>query len=126
VLEALLRQTLGELRSRQLNVVIIASVPEVGMDVPSVLARQAQSGSTVDLAPRYDEFMARQARAFEMLQRVAREFTVPVEYPHETLCDLARCAIVRAGYPLYSDDDHLTVHGAQYLTPMFARLLSAR
>jgi hypothetical protein len=26
-------------------------------------------------------------------------------------------------YPLYCDDDHLSVHGAMYLTPMFESLL---
>jgi hypothetical protein len=50
---------------------------------------------------------------------------VRIVYPHEALCDTATCAIVRDGNPLYSDWDHLSVHGAMYLTPMLADLLSA-
>jgi hypothetical protein len=34
--------------------------------------------------------------------------------------------IARDSYPLYSDGDHLSVHGAEYLTPMFERLLKSR
>jgi hypothetical protein len=33
--------------------------------------------------------------------------------------------IARDGYPLYSDGDHLSVRGAEYLTPMFERLLKS-
>jgi len=50
--ESLFHATIEELRRRQVNVVIIASVPEVGMDVPTVLARSRVKGVAVELEPR--------------------------------------------------------------------------
>ncbi|HSE68694.1 MAG TPA: SGNH hydrolase domain-containing protein, partial [Gemmatimonadales bacterium] len=121
--DRLLRGTLAELRHRGLRVVIIASVPEVGLSVPRALAVQARSGSRIDLEPRFDTFAARQARAFGVLQRAARDYSASIVYPHEVLCDSVVCMIAQDSYPLYSDGDHLSVHGAEYLTPMFERVL---
>jgi peptidoglycan/LPS O-acetylase OafA/YrhL len=124
--ERLFRGTLAELRRRGLRIVIIASVPEVGLSVPRAMARQARSGSRIDLEPSFDSFAARQARAFKVLQRAAHDYSASIAYPHEALCDSTVCMIAHDGYPLYTDGDHLTVRGAEYLTPMFERVLKPR
>jgi peptidoglycan/LPS O-acetylase OafA/YrhL len=123
--ERLFRGTLAELRRRRLRVVIIASVPEIGPSVPRAMALQARSGSRIDLEPRFENFAARQVRAFGVLQRAARDYSASIVYPHEALCDSAVCMIARYGYPLYRDGDHLSVRGAEYLTPMFERVLKS-
>jgi hypothetical protein len=53
VFERLLVSTLKELREMQANIVIVASVPEVGRNVPLTLARAAVSGipSDVEVEP---------------------------------------------------------------------------
>ena len=104
---------------------IIASVPEIGPSVPRAMALQARSGSRIDLEPRFENFAARQVRAFGVLQRAARDYSASIVYPHEALCDSAVCMIARYGYPLYRDGDHLSVRGAEYLTPMFERVLKS-
>lgn len=121
----LIRSTLAELRSLDVNVVIIASIPEVGKDVPTTLARVAMSGKPMELAPSRDEFIKRQARAFQVLRGVANDYSAQIVYPHETLCDSSKCAVVKEQWPLYSDDDHLSVHGAMDLSPMLEPLLKA-
>jgi hypothetical protein len=124
VLDTLLRGTLAELRRRRLNAVIIASVPEIGIDVTAALAPMRKAGSLVELAPRYPEFMSRQSRAFQLLRRAATDYGALLVYPHEVFCDLLSCSVVRDGRVLYRDDNHLSSDGAMYLAPMFERLLN--
>jgi hypothetical protein len=125
VFSQLVHSTLKQLRDLDLNVVIIASVPEVGKDVPTALARTFMSGKPIEVAPRYDQFMKRQGRAFEVLRSAAGEYSDQIVYPHEALCDSSECSVVKEQWPLYSDDDHLSVHGAMYLTQMLQKLLQA-
>jgi len=121
--ERLLRITLGELRRRGLNVVIIASVPEPGLDVPTALSRHALSGLPEEVAPRFSDFMRRQNPTLEALRRAADEYSVPVVYPHRILCDTVTCMVVKDGWSLYQDDSHLSTHGALAVAPMLAGYL---
>jgi len=125
VFSQLVHSTLKELHDLDLNVVIIASVPEVGTNVPETLARDAISGKPVALNLSRDQFMKRQERAFQVLRSAAAEYSDQIVYPHEALCAASECSVMNAQYPLYCDDDHLSVHGALYLTPMFETLLKA-
>jgi len=121
--ESLFHATIEELRRRQVNVVIIASVPEVGMDVPTVLARSRVKGVAVELEPRYSEFMERQARAFGVMSRVAAENAAQVLYPHQTLCDGTSCSVVKEKHVLYADSNHLSIHGSMRLVSAVALFL---
>src|SRR5262249_28004771 len=122
--ENLLRSTIRELRQVPVEVTIIASVPEVGVDVPSVLARQEFRGAHVDLSPRYSDFAKRQARAFQVLLDVAAEGIATIVYPHQILCDASSCSVVKGDYPLYSDNQHITAHGALLFAPMLSPFLT--
>jgi peptidoglycan/LPS O-acetylase OafA/YrhL len=124
--ENLFRSTIEELRRHQVNVVIIASVPEVGIDVPAALARRAITGKTIALEPRYSDFLQRQARAFRVMATVAARDSIPIVYPHQLLCDSSSCSVVRDQHALYVDDSHLSVHGAMWLVPAVASFLKER
>ena len=127
VFENLFRSTIEELRRRQINVVIIAGVPEVGVDVPTALARSAIKGHAIErIEPRYFEFVERQARSLEMLSRVAAETSSRVTYPHLALCDNEFCSVVKEKHALYFDDDHLSVHGSMCLLSTIAPWLTQR
>jgi hypothetical protein len=117
------RATLEQLRQIPTNVVIIASVPEVGVDVPSMLARDRIHGAQIDFAPSYSDFMERQARAFATLASAAESYGAQVIYPHETLCDHSSCLVETGKYPMYIDDNHLSTHGAMRLAPAFGPLV---
>jgi len=122
-LESLLPSTIQELQRLRVNVTIIASVPEVGMDVPTVLARNVFAGSVSSIAPLYPEFLERQARAFKLLSDVAEKYKVRIVYPHQALCNYSSCPVVSERHALYIDGDHLSLHGATHLMPAFAPLL---
>jgi len=124
--ENLFRSTVVELRRRQIHVVIIASVPEVGVDVPTALARRAITGKAIALEPPYSDFMRRQARAFGVMSAVAAQNSTPIIYPHQLLCDSSACSVVRDKHALYVDDSHLSVHGAMGLVPAVAPFLKDR
>lgn len=119
----LVDSTLKRLRELDLNVVIIASVPEVGINVPTALTRSYLSGKPIDVAPTYAEFTERQARAFSVLRLGAEKYSIPIVYPHETLCNSSTCLVEKDDHPFYSDDNHLSVHGAMYLAPTIEKLL---
>ena len=91
--------------------------------MPETLARDAISGKPVALALPRDQFMKRQQRAFQVLREAADQYSDQIVYPHEALCATSECSVMNQQYPLYCDDDHLSVHGALYLTPMFETLL---
>lgn len=124
VFSQLVHSTLKQLHDLDLNVVVIASVPEVGTNVPETLARDAISGKPVALALPRDQFMKRQERAFQVLRSAAEEYSDQIVYPHQALCATSECSVIHQQYPLYCDDDHLSVHGALYLTPMLESLLT--
>ena len=121
--ERLLASTLTELRELQANVIIVASVPEVGRNVPVTLARAAASGIPSDLELESGEFFQRQSRTLELLKRMAAEYSAKIVYPHETLCGPSNCLLVTESHPVYVDEHHLSLHGAMLLLPLFDHLL---
>jgi len=40
--------------------------------------------------------------------------------PADMLCNETRCLVSKDGKSLYADDDHLSLAGAEYLSPLFA------
>jgi len=121
--DRLFRATLEQLREISTNVVIIASVPEVGVDVPTMVARDRINGTEIDFAPRHAEFMERQARALDTLSRAAQSYGAQIVYPDQALCDQSSCLLMVGKYPAYIDDNHLSTHGAMQLLPVFTPFL---
>lgn len=121
--EKLFAATLEQLRNITVNVVIIASVPEVGVDVPTMLARDRINHASIDFAPSYSDFIHRQARAFEILSKDSELYGAQIVYPDQTLCDHSSCFLMAGKYPSYIDDNHLSTHGAMQLAPIFAPLV---
>jgi peptidoglycan/LPS O-acetylase OafA/YrhL len=122
---SLLRSTITKLKQLDSNIIVVASVPEVGLDVPTSLARAATTRRSPALATPYSEFMARQERTFGLLSRLAQMYDVRLVYPDKLICDNISCPTTRKGYALYVDSNHLSVHGATFLAPAFAPMLQA-
>ncbi len=121
--DRLFRATLDQLRQISKNVVIIASVPEVGVDVPTMVARDRINKTAIDFAPRYSEFKQRQSRALATLSRAADSYGARMIYPDQALCNSSSCLLMVGEYPAYIDDNHLSTHGAMQLMPAFAPLM---
>lgn len=68
-------------------------------------------------------FHTAQGRTLAVLADLARRPGVSLVLPHEMICSAGWCEVVREGYPLYFDDNHLTTVGAklaaQVLAPVF-------
>ena len=107
-----LKRTIDKLRAAHKDVVLVGGIPEVGWDVPTLLALSAQhqvglpqSISRSETEKKYD-FVD---RAFtDMAQRDGVAF-VPV---WGLLCP-EHCLIAAENRALYSDDDHLSLFGAK-------------
>ena len=104
----------------QLNkmVILIYPIPEMGWDVPHMLAKQSffdGSKLTTDTASTsYAVYKARNKEAIQMLDSIGINKNLIRIYPDKIFCDTFvkdRCVAQVNGVPIYSDDDHLNTIG---------------
>jgi len=119
-----LRRSVATLLGQGKRVWLVASVPEVGWDVPSVLARSHRFGRVPPDAPTRAEYAARQQHVLAVLDELDALPGVVVLRPDSVLCRDLRCAVTRDGLPLYFDSHHLTLRGGSLLEPLFAQIFS--
>ena len=100
------------LRGRGLRVVILGGVPEIGWDVPPLLASRLRLGIPLPAVPTLDDVKQRHAAADEILARIAREQGAEVVPLAPLLCQ-PDCRVLAQNLPLYADDDHLSIHGGR-------------
>ncbi|MCU1376751.1 MAG: hypothetical protein JWO68_4037, partial [Actinomycetia bacterium] len=114
--DALIR-TISELQAAGKAVVVVSQVPEVGVDVPSCVTRNAMQLSVkrpCQVSQR--EALERTAFIDTLVRSVhAPERRVCAVVPSAIICSEATCRSVLSGKPIYVDDDHLTTAGAQWL-----------
>jgi hypothetical protein len=109
------------------SVVLIYPSPEYAWPVPVHLARAAHRGESLeDLGVPRDLFEARRAPFTSALDRIRADARIGKVDPARRLCDEERCHIYAEGRPLYFDDDHLSVAGARYVAPLFAKYFGSQ
>lgn len=101
------------------EVFLVFSVPEVGLNVPSRLARQKLFDVEDDIRPTSKDFYVRNQYVFEISKVLEERNGIKVIYPHQFLCTDDRCSVMHDGAALYSDDDHLSAYGAMYIRKFF-------
>jgi peptidoglycan/LPS O-acetylase OafA/YrhL len=112
-----LDDVLDRLRAIGLRAIIVAPVPEIGVDVPTTLAHRRMRGLSEDFGPTRAAF---EARNKTILDRLAfMDGRVQRVYPHLVLCDGPTCAVTRERKPLYFDDNHLTPLGVASIVTIF-------
>ncbi|HTO07950.1 MAG TPA: acyltransferase family protein [Myxococcota bacterium] len=126
LLGGMLEHTAAFLAKSGHRVWVIGPVPEVGLEVPLVLARARMLGRSVDPAPALTEFEARQHEVLAILARLRESPGVHVVLPHERLCGERLCDVVRDGAALYWDDDHLSRAGVGLVEPLFEPIFAPR
>ena len=122
ILRRQLIETVRRLRDIGIAVVIVGPVPEIGWNVPSVLAASEWRGRPPPLGPKFEDYLEQQRQVLPALKEAASAGATII-YPHERLCN-ATCIVRNEQGVLYSDTEHLTTAGADLLCPLFLRQLS--
>lgn len=122
LLRRALRETIDQLRAAGMDVVIIGPVPDIGWNVPLVLAAAERRKAPPPEGPSLDAFLTSQRRVMPILKELEGD-GVYVMYPHDVLCR-PTCIVQLNGQPIYRDREHLTTVGAELLRPMLAQQLS--
>ncbi len=116
----LLQDTVHQLLSNGKRVVLIYPVPEVGWDVPYLLAKEKLYGIDRDapLTTSYEVFKERVDISYKQLARVKHHPNLLKIKPEDLLCNTylaGRCAAQLNEAPLYYDNNHLSKLGATIL-----------
>ena len=117
-----LRRTLDAITASGARAWIVMEAPFAGFDVPNRLVRRLIDGGA-PLSP-YGLSLAEYDRRTKPLEEMLSGLPVTKIYPSERLCSDGRCLILADGKPLYLDDDHLSVFGAEKIAPLFRDLFS--
>lgn len=120
-----LMRTVKALVAAHKTVVIAGPVPEFDVSVPQALARMKLAGKIRQIAPTRAEYLARNADVQEVFDRIAKIYPVVFVHPDAVLCPSGFCKAEARGRPLYRDQHHLTVFGAELLAPLFAPLFAS-
>lgn len=120
-----LHQLVSQLVAKDKNVIIVSAVPEVGYQVPKVMANNLFWRKNFDIRPQSSQVKERQASTIAILKSIDAKFpSVSVIYPENRLCSEEVCRISEDGKPLYFDDDHLSDQGAEIvLGPLKGKIL---
>ncbi|QGZ36864.1 acyltransferase family protein [Stappia indica] len=106
-------------------VILVHTVPEPGINVPSAIAVSDRFGFAEPVGPEREAALLRQHATRAALDRAARRHDWHVVDPLDVLCSVGgACRIEAAGEPLYFDSNHLTVRGAETLSPDLAEGLA--
>jgi peptidoglycan/LPS O-acetylase OafA/YrhL len=117
-----LKDTIGHLRALGIDVTIVGPVPEIGWNVPAVLAAAEWHQTPPPEGPSLGDFVAGQGAIIPILKEL-EDGGVHVMHPHEVLCQ-SICIVRFKGQILYRDSEHLTTVGAELLRPMLVQQLS--
>ncbi|MBX8489976.1 acyltransferase [Pseudomonas cichorii] len=100
-------------------VYMVRPIPELAINVPKSMARGVLLGMDGRVSISLEEYRARQKYVVDTQDLAAARCGVKILDPIPYLCDAGRCRGDQGGLPIYFDDDHLSLRGANLLIPMF-------
>jgi len=103
-------------------VYMVQPIPEMGLDVPKTMGRGRILGKPAHVSISMNEYQQRHAFVLDTERMAAARCGVKLLDPVPYLCRDGRCQGDKDGLPLYYDDDHLNLRGAELLVPMFRRV----
>ena len=105
------------------NLYAVQPIPEMGTDVPKVIARKLMTGREAgDVSIPLAEYRERNKVVLEALEDAHALCGVKLLDPVPYLCKQGRCHGSLDRRPLYFDDNHLNEWGNRFLVPMFAKI----
>jgi peptidoglycan/LPS O-acetylase OafA/YrhL len=119
-----LTETLAELQKCQVKIWIMQEVPNFSWDVPKALARAGVFNNDPEKLnlPLSSYFKQVADEEHEFLRAAASGILVLNPAPY--LTQGAMVPLTEKGFPIYQDRQHLTIHGAMLLRPMFLPLFA--
>ena len=107
-----MNKTIEELRSADKNVVLLGGVPEVGWNLPPILALSLQHRLNLPQPPSHTETEKKHAAVDRVFTEMARGDGVTFIPVWSLLCP-EQCLIIHDNRPIYSDGHHLSLFGAK-------------
>lgn len=92
---------------------IVGPIPLPNVRVPQALFVKRFGLVKLKLDINYNAFQAQNAWILSFFERVARDYPVQFIWPDVALCHQGVCKVSDEGRPLYFDDNHLSVFGAE-------------
>lgn len=121
-----LTDTLCDLADDGRPVYVMQPTPEFGIDVPREISRDIMfEGKADDITLPLSDYYTRQRAVIDTLKTAQARCGIRVLDPTPYLCSDGVCHGSINGLPLYSDDNHIGVHGAKMLVPMFRQIFAA-
>ena len=116
-----LERTIARLTKTGARVCVVLDVPELKFPIPYALLTARQRGLDEGfLAPTREEAKAGQAAVERDIRALAARYPVDIVDPKDALCASGRCEFSDGKMPWYRDNNHLTVSGAERVTPTIA------
>lgn len=116
-----LKETACEIAKHH-TVFLVRPIPEMGVDIPSHMARAALAGDQREIYIPLAAYDQRQAFIWKAQDAAHDQCGVKILNPLPYLCSDGRCFGSKSNHPLYRDDDHLSEYGNKVLTPMFSEV----
>lgn len=107
------------------RILVVGGVPEPGVPVATYMARRSMFGLSYDLRARRSIHLVRNHDIAAALEVARAEGAIEVFDPMIPLCEASedQCALHDGATPFYRDDNHLSLAGAERLTPHIADLI---
>jgi peptidoglycan/LPS O-acetylase OafA/YrhL len=117
-------RTVEKLLALHRKVVIISQVPEIKYEVPSTFYLALRTGRDVNkiIAPALDDYLSRNKKVFMVIDSFRENNNFQVIDPWKALCDEHQCFVVVDGIPLYTDSNHLSPFGSDYISHIYDSL----
>ena len=120
-----LQVVVDQLLSAGKRVIVVYPLPLQRREILRELGRAAADGKDLNALGRTREsYLADSSEAFALLDELGDSPRLIRVYPHAGLCADGRCSLFRDGRVLYSDQAHLSLSGAEFVSPLFARALA--
>jgi peptidoglycan/LPS O-acetylase OafA/YrhL len=113
-----IQAAVGRLLRQGKRVILVYPIPEVGWDVPRRLFSQFNGGIFEPISTSLAVYHERNRSVFEAFDGVEDATNLLRVYPHELFCDsfiADRCATANRATIFYSDQNHLSLGGADLL-----------
>jgi peptidoglycan/LPS O-acetylase OafA/YrhL len=119
-----LRRTYARLAAAGIRTIAIRGTPRTWFDVPSCLSRRAANlpGAT---SCQYDRARALSDPAIGAQNAAARGLPVRFIDMNDQICSTSRCAVMRGGVVIFTDDNHLTASFSRSVASVFGSRLAA-